>query len=259
MKVFFQGFLVVLSFVFFSCSQGETEILQMELASSETLKEQFYTKTGNVQWAKELEPDFFREKSRALNEYIDPRALEALSSSEKNSDVQEIPQSKESVALWNALVAYDFQDSIYPAYGDFGSLDISLLPEDIFSFAEQFCKKLIRYKKAGNEEKPVVYRELLDYFEEGKEYMLMLYLYDTTSYPLQESFYFGSPFFLDNYSESDKQNGEQIVALPVVFLGEEKDFRLVLYIHQDVSLGIQQLQYEVLEKEFNKTISSKEN
>lgn len=248
-----------MTFVFFSCSQGETEILQMELSSSETLKEQFYSKTGTVQWAKELEPDFFREKSHTLNEYIDPRALEALSSSERNSDAQERSQTKESVALWNALVAYDFQDSIYPAYGDFGSLDISLLPKDVFSFAEEFCKKLIQYKKAGNEEKPVVYRELLNYFEAGREYMLMLYLYDTTSYPLQESFYFGSPFFLDNYSESDKQNGEQIVALPVVFLGEEKDFRLILYIHQDVSLGIQQLQYEVLKKEFNKTSSFKEN
>ena len=102
-------FLISILFVsfFFSCSNG-TSTQQKEI-SIQTLKKDSKEKDDNSKWSNELEPN---RLSRNVNqEVIIP------------------PETEISLELLNSIP--NFKIPIYPYKEDFGSLDNSLIPENV--------------------------------------------------------------------------------------------------------------------------------
>ena len=113
-------FLISILFVsfFFSCSNG-TSTQQKEI-SIQTLKKDSKEKDDNSKWSNELEPN---RLSRNVNqEVIIP------------------PQTEISLELLNSIPNY--KNPIYPYKKDFGSLDNSLIPENVKTTINDFLQNV---------------------------------------------------------------------------------------------------------------------
>lgn len=137
-------FLISILFVsfFFSCSNG-TSTQQKEI-SIQTLKKDSKEKDDNSKWSNELEPN---RLSRNVNqEVIIP------------------PETEISLELLNSIPNY--KNPIYPYKKDFGSLDNSLIPENVKTTINDFFANVSKN----------VDKEAINFFDSNYSFNYILFI-----------------------------------------------------------------------------------
>lgn len=207
--IFGVGTFVILLF-FFSCSNSQnTQGISSDYDT--TLRVQFQSRFKSVDWTQELEADLLPQR-KALKEQI------SASQSLQTPDVA-------------SLVKDSSLQRVYPSIPDFGSLDISSLPMGARNQVNSFCQTVLDLFQ--DRQKSGLYSLLVSKMVAGRNYMISIFLYDTSSYPITTKFFLGLPHLQDDVWE-----------VPVLFRGESGNWIMSIYlVQEDETWKIEQIRY----------------
>lgn len=199
-----------LTFLFFSCSNGQDE-QGVGMTYDNTLRKQFQSRFHRITWTEQLNPNLIADRKNLNSNLFSKKSLSTVDA----ASVISVPSS----------------EKIYPSVANFGSIDISNIPGSLRTIITDFCTNLL--EASQDRTKEGVYSSLAMNMLSGRQYMLSIYLYDTTDYPAAEKFFLGSPLI---------QNG--IYEIPVLFLSPEGNWILILYaVKQEDNWKIEQIRY----------------
>lgn len=211
----------ILMLLFFACSNHQT-IQEAGIDYTNTLRNQFKNRFADIQWTEALNPKFISDRKALDSVHFSSRSLSTVNAA--------------------SVLSYPATDAIYPSVPDFGSIDIRELPLSLKSAITDFCTELLNISQTESSQQgqtiqkkgfQETYATLASSFLLGRQYMLSIYLHDTASYPVANTFYLGSPSIKDKTYE-----------VPVLFLSPKGSWIVIFYaLLQEDSWKIEQIRY----------------
>lgn len=211
----------ILMLLFFACSNHQTT-QEAGIDYTNTLRNQFKNRFADIQWTEALNPKFISDRKALDSVHFSSRSLSTVNAA--------------------SVLSYPATDAIYPSVPDFGSIDIRELPLSLKSAITDFCTELLNIsQKESSQQGQTIQKEgfqetyatLASSFLLGRQYMLSIYLHDTASYPVANTFYLGSPSIKDKTYE-----------VPVLFLSPKGSWIVIFYVLlQEDSWKIEQIRY----------------
>lgn len=211
----------ILMILFFACSNHQTT-QEAGIDYTNTLRNQFKNRFADTQWTEALNPKFISDRKALDSVHFSSRSLSTVNAA--------------------SVLSYPATDAIYPSVPDFGSIDIRELPLSLKSAITDFCTELLNIsQKESSQQGQTIQKEgfqetyatLASSFLLGRQYMLSIYLHDTASYPVANTFYLGSPSIKDKTYE-----------VPVLFLSPKGSWIVIFYVLlQEDSWKIEQIRY----------------
>lgn len=199
-----------LFFLFFSCSNGQDE-QELGVSYDNTLREQFQSRFEGVNWTKELDSELISDRKELDSNHFSRRSLSTVEAA--------------------SVISVPATEGIYPSVANFGSIDVRKIPSSLRAMVTDFCNNLLKVSQDGIKEG--LYSALASDILSGRQYMLSIYLYDTTTYPAADRFFLGSPMIQNEYYE-----------IPVLFLSSEGNWIVSLYaVLQEEDWRIEQIRY----------------